>query len=135
MARKLSLKGDFLFGVGGVVTYKKSLLAEAVKEMALEDIVLETDCPYLTPVPHRGKRNESAYVKYVCEKVGAKSLFATHYHELTALEGKINGVKNYSIAVKKRGEDITFLRKIIRGGTDDSFGIEVARLAGVPDEV
>jgi TatD DNase family protein len=55
--------------VGGVVTYKKSLLAEAVKEMSLEDIVLETDCPYLTPVPHRGKRNESAYVKYVCEKV------------------------------------------------------------------
>ena len=61
--------GDWLFGVGGVVTYKKSLLAEAVAEMALEDIVLETDCPYLTPVPYRGKRNESAYVSYVCEKI------------------------------------------------------------------
>lgn len=67
--RRLKECGDWLFGVGGVVTYKKSLLAEAVKEMALEDIVLETDCPYLTPVPHRGKRNESSYVKYVCEKV------------------------------------------------------------------
>ena len=67
--RRLREMGDWLFGVGGVVTYKKSLLAEAVREMALEDIVLETDCPYLTPVPYRGKRNESAYVSYVCEKV------------------------------------------------------------------
>ena len=67
--RRLRECGDWLFGVGGVVTFKKSSLAEAVKEMALEDIVLETDCPYLTPVPYRGKRNESAYVRYVCEKV------------------------------------------------------------------
>lgn len=67
--RRLREMGDWLFGVGGVVTYKKSLLAEVVREMALEDIVLETDCPYLTPVPYRGKRNESAYVSYVCEKV------------------------------------------------------------------
>jgi len=52
-----------------VVTYKKSVVAEAVREMALEDIVLETDCPYLTPVPHRGKRNESGYLSYICEKV------------------------------------------------------------------
>ena len=67
--RRLRECGDWLFGVGGVVTFKKSSLAEAVKEMVLEDIVLETDCPYLTPVPHRGKRNESAYVSYICEKV------------------------------------------------------------------
>ena len=67
--RRLREMGDWLFGVGGVVTYKKSLLAEAVREMAPEDIVLETDCPYLTPMPYRGKRNESAYVSYVCEKV------------------------------------------------------------------
>lgn len=67
--RRLRECGDWLFGVGGVVTFKKSSLAEAVREMALEDIILETDCPYLTPVPHRGKRNESAYVGYVCEKV------------------------------------------------------------------
>lgn len=69
------------------------------------------------------------------QKVGAKTLFATHYHELTALEGRVAGLKNYSVAVRRRGEDIIFLRKIIPGGTDDSYGIEVARLAGVPDEV
>lgn len=67
--------------------------------------------------------------------LGAKTLFATHYHELTAMEGLLDGVKNYSIAVKKRGDDITFLRRIVRGGADESFGIEVAKLAGVPDSV
>lgn len=61
--------GDFAFGIGGVVTFKKSSLAEVVRNMELHDIVLETDCPYLTPAPHRGERNESAYVRYVCEKV------------------------------------------------------------------
>lgn len=61
--------GDFRFGIGGVVTFKKSSVADVVREMALADIVLETDCPYLTPVPHRGERNESAYVRFVCEKV------------------------------------------------------------------
>lgn len=74
-------------------------------------------------------------VEYICENIGAKSLFATHYHELTELENRIDGVKNYSIAVKRRGDDIIFLRKIINKGTDDSFGIEVAKLAGVPDAV
>ena len=68
-------------------------------------------------------------------KIGAKTLFATHYHELSELEEKLDGVMNYRIAVKKRGDDITFLRKIVRGGADDSFGIEVAKLAGLPDEV
>lgn len=78
-----------------------------------------------------------AVLEFVCKKkfIGAKSLFATHYHELTAMEGMIDGVKNYSIAVKKRGDDITFLRRIVRGGADQSFGIEVAKLAGVPDSV
>lgn len=67
--------------------------------------------------------------------LGAKTLFATHYHELTELEGQVDGVKNYNIAVKKRGHDITFLRRIVRGGADGSYGIDVARLAGVPDKV
>lgn len=67
--RRLRATGDWLFGIGGVVTYKKSIVAEAVREMALEELVLETDCPYLTPVPHRGRRNESAYVAYTCAKV------------------------------------------------------------------
>lgn len=69
------------------------------------------------------------------EKCGAKTLFATHYHELTELEDKVEGVKNYSIAVKEKGEDIIFLRKIVQGGTDESYGIHVAKLAGVPAPV
>ena len=69
------------------------------------------------------------------EKCGAKTLFATHYHELTELESKLEGVKNYSIAVKEKGEDIIFLRKIVKGGTDESYGIHVAKLAGVPQTV
>ena len=68
-------------------------------------------------------------------KIGAKTLFATHYHELTSLEDEFDGIVNYNIAAKKRGDNITFLRKIVRGSTDDSYGIEVAKLAGVPGEV
>ena len=69
------------------------------------------------------------------EKCGAKTLFATHYHELTELENRLDGVKNYQIAVKEKGEDIIFLRKILKGGTDESYGIHVAKLAGVPKDV
>ena len=69
------------------------------------------------------------------KKIGAKTLFATHYHELTSMEDEFNGIVNYNIAAKKRGDDIIFLRKIIRGSTDDSYGIEVAKLAGLPNEV
>ena len=78
-----------------------------------------------------------AVLEHVADKrsLGAKALFATHYHELTVLEELVSGVKNYNIAVKKRGDDITFLRRIVRGGADDSFGIEVAKLAGVPNSV
>lgn len=67
--------------------------------------------------------------------IGCKTLFATHYHELIALEGTLDGVKNYSVAVKKRGEEIKFLRKIVEGGADESYGIEVAKLAGIPQKV
>ena len=78
-----------------------------------------------------------AVLEYVVKKksIGAKTLFATHYHELTAMEGMLDGVNNYSIAVKKRGDDITFLRRIVHGGADQSFGIEVAKLAGLPPSV
>ena len=76
-----------------------------------------------------------AIMEHITEKIRAKTLFATHYHELTELEEELDGGKNYRIAVKKRGDDITFLRKIVRGGADDSYGIEVAALAGVPKEV
>ena len=76
-------------------------------------------------------------LEYVANKskLGAKTLFATHYHELTELESLLDGVKNYNIAVKKRGDDITFLRRIIPGGADDSYGIQVAKLAGIPNIV
>ena len=77
-----------------------------------------------------------AIVEYTnSKKIGAKTLFATHYHELTSLEAELEGVVNYNIAAKKRGDSITFLRKIVRGSTDDSYGIEVAKLAGLPSEV
>ena len=78
-----------------------------------------------------------AVLEYTADKksIGAKTLFATHYHELTVLEQECRGVKNYNIAVKKRGNDITFLRRIVPGGTDDSYGIDVASLAGVPAPV
>ena len=78
-----------------------------------------------------------AVLEYIqdTKRIGAKTLFATHYHELTEMEALLPGIKNYNIAVRKHGDDITFLRKIVRGGADDSFGIQVAKLAGVPDKV
>lgn len=78
-----------------------------------------------------------AVVEHISNKrlLGAKTLFATHYHELTELEGKLDSVNNYCIAVKERGDDIVFLRKIVKGGADKSYGIQVAKLAGVPDTV
>lgn len=78
-----------------------------------------------------------AVIEHIANKrlLGAKTLFATHYHELTELEGKMNNVNNYCIAVKEQGDDIVFLRKIIKGGADKSYGIQVAKLAGVPDMV
>ncbi|MCM1282225.1 MAG: DNA mismatch repair protein MutS [Roseburia sp.] len=78
-----------------------------------------------------------AVVEHISSKklLGAKTLFATHYHELTELEGKLEGVNNYCIAVKEKGDDIVFLRKIVKGGADKSYGIQVAKLAGLPDTV
>lgn len=79
MARKLVREGDFLFGVGGVVTFKNSGLDKVVAELPLEWLIVETDCPYLTPVPHRGKRNESAYVEYVVRKIADIKGVASDY--------------------------------------------------------
>ena len=78
-----------------------------------------------------------AVLEYVADKkkIGAKALFATHYHELCEMENELQGIKNYNIAVKKRGDDIIFLRRIVRGGADDSYGIEVAKLGGIPKAV
>ena len=78
-----------------------------------------------------------AVLEYAADRrrLGAKTLFATHYHELTDIERELEGVRNYNIAVKKRGGDIVFLRKIVPGAADDSYGVEVAKLAGLPDRV
>ena len=78
-----------------------------------------------------------AVLEYAADpkRLGAKTLFATHYHELTDIEQELPGVRNYNIAVKKRGGDIVFLRKIVPGAADDSYGVEVAKLAGLPDRV
>jgi DNA mismatch repair protein MutS len=78
-----------------------------------------------------------AMLEYCADKrrLGARTMFATHYHELSALEGTIDGVKNYNITAKKQGGNLIFLRKIVPGSADDSYGIEVAKLAGVPDRV
>ena len=78
-----------------------------------------------------------AVAEYIAdkEKIGCKTLFATHYHELLQLEENVEGIKNYSVAVKEKGEDVIFLRKIVEGGTDESYGIHVAKLAGVPRTV
>ncbi len=76
-----------------------------------------------------------AVIEYISSKIKAKTLFATHYHELTELENELDGVQNYNTAVKKQGEDIIFLRKIVPGGIDQSYGIEVSKLAGIPDWV
>ena len=78
-----------------------------------------------------------AVLEYTADKkkIGAKTLFATHYHELTELEGSVEGVKNFNTSVKKRGDDITFLRRIVKGPADGSYGVEVAKLAGVPKAV
>ena len=76
-----------------------------------------------------------AVLEYLTEKIRAKTLFATHYHELTELEGRIDGVKNYKVTVRETAGGILFLRKIARGGANKSFGIEVARLAGIPSGV
>jgi DNA mismatch repair protein MutS len=76
-------------------------------------------------------------LEYIADakKCGAKALFATHYHELTELEGALSGVKNFRVTVREIGDDIVFLRKIVQGGADQSFGIQVARLAGLPEAV
>ncbi len=76
-----------------------------------------------------------AVVEYINTKIRAKTLFATHYHELIELEQEMEGIRNYSIAVKEKGHDVVFLRRIVPGGTDRSYGIHVARLAGLPNKV
>jgi TatD DNase family protein len=94
MYERLRKAGDFLFGIGGVVTFKKSALAEVVKDMRLEDLVIETDSPYLTPVPHRGTRNESSYVRFVAAKIAELKGVA---YEMVAAETTANAKRIFNI--------------------------------------
>lgn len=111
-------------------------VAEILKEATSNSLVILDEIGRGTST-YDGLSIAWAVAEYIAdsEKCGAKTLFATHYHELTDLENKLDGVKNYSIAVKEKGEDIIFLRKIVRGGTDESYGVHVAKLAGVPQIV
>ncbi|QAT49850.1 DNA mismatch repair protein MutS [Caproiciproducens sp. NJN-50] len=113
-----------------------SEVAEIVREATKDSLLILDEIGRGTST-FDGMSIARAVLEYVADRkqLGAKTLFATHYHELTELEDLIPGVKNYNIAVKKRGDDITFLRRIVRGGADDSYGIEVAKLAGVPNRI
>ncbi len=108
-------------------------VAKIMKEATKKSLIILDEIGRGTST-YDGMSIARAVVEYIAddEKLGAKTLFATHYHELTELQDLLKGVKNYNIAVKKRGDDIIFLRRIVEGGADDSYGIEVAKLAGVP---
>ena len=111
-------------------------VAEIVREATSKSFVILDEIGRGTST-YDGMSIAWAVAEYISdkEKCGAKTLFATHYHELIELENKLDGVKNYSVAVKEKGEDIIFLRKIVKGGTDESYGVHVAKLAGVPQVV
>ncbi|MBR6563036.1 MAG: DNA mismatch repair protein MutS [Clostridia bacterium] len=109
-------------------------VADILKNATKNSLIIYDEIGRVTST-YDGMSIARAVVEYTAKKIGAKTLFATHYHELTALEGETDGVVNYNIAAKKRGNDVVFLRKIIKGAADDSYGIEVAHLAGVPETV
>lgn len=113
-----------------------SEVADIIKNATKDSLIIFDEIGRGTST-YDGMAIARSVLEYTCDdkKIGAKTLFATHYHELTNLEGQLDCVKNYNIAVKKRGEEITFLRRIVRGGADKSYGIDVARLSGVPEKV
>ncbi len=113
-----------------------SEVADIVKHATKKSLIILDEIGRGTST-YDGMSIARAVMEYITDKkkIGAKTLFATHYHELTDLETQISGVKNYNISVKKRGDDIIFLRRIVRGGADGSFGVEVAQLAGVPKSI
>ena len=124
-------------GEGGIYPAKKEFI-EGVRALCDEkDILLILDEIGRGTSTFDGLSIAWAVIEHISNRklLGAKTLFATHYHELTELEGKMNNVNNYCIAVKECGDDIVFLRKIVKGGADKSYGIQVAKLAGVPDMV
>ena len=125
---------DDLYSGKSTFMVEMSEANEALQHASSRSLVLFDEIGRGTAT-YDGMALAGAIIKYLHDKVGAKTLFATHYHELTELEGKLSGVTNYCIAVKEKGDDIVFLRKIVKGGADKSYGIQVAKLAGVPDSV
>ncbi len=127
---------DDLAGGQSTFMVEMSEVADILKKATKSSLVILDEIGRGTST-YDGMSIARAVVEYIADpkKVGSRTLFATHYHELTALENLVDGIKNYNIAAKKRGDDITFLRKIVRGGADDSYGIEVAKLAGIPNAV
>ena len=123
---------------GGMSTFmvEMSEVAEILKHATARSLLILDEIGRGTST-YDGMAVARAVLEHCADKrkLGAKTMFATHYHELTELEGAIPGVRNYNISAKKRGDDIIFLRKIVPGGADDSYGVEVAKLAGVPDNV
>ena len=121
---------------GGQSTFMVEMteVAEILKNATKESLVILDEIGRGTST-FDGMSIARSVVEFICENIGCKTLFATHYHELTSMDQDVDGIKNYNIAVKKRGEDITFLRRIVQGPADDSYGIEVAKLAGLPETV
>ena len=117
-------------------TVEMSEVADIIKNATRQSLLILDEIGRGTST-YDGMSIARAVLEHVADKrkLGAKTLFATHYHELTEMENELEGVKNYNVAVKKRGDDITFLRRIVRGGADDSYGIEVAKLSGIPESV
>jgi len=125
---------DDLFSGKSTFMVEMSEVAEIIKNATPKSLLILDEIGRGTST-YDGLSIAWAVLEHCVRKIGAKTLFATHYHELTQLEGKIDGVINLSIACKKRDDDIIFLRKIVKGGADESYGIEVAKLAGVPKEI
>ena len=130
MWTKSLLSTLFFYAFRNGITFKRFGFATAKSLIIFDEIGRGTST-------FDGMSIARAVLEFAADKrrLGAKTLFATHYHELTELEESVDGVKNYNIAVKKRGDDITFLRRIVSGCADGSYGIEVAKLAGVPNSV
>ena len=132
--RMLLITGPNMAGKSTYIMVEMTEVAEILKNATKDSLVILDEIGRGTST-FDGMSIARSVVEFICENIGCKTLFATHYHELTSMEQDIHGVKNYNIAVKKRGEDITFLRRIVAGPADDSYGIEVAKLAGLPGSV
>ena len=125
---------DDLFGGDSTFMVEMKEVAEILRDATFDSLVILDEIGRGTST-YDGMSLARAVVEHIAAKIHCKTLFATHYHELTSLADELDKVHNYNIAVKKRGDDITFLRRIVEGGADESYGIEVAKLAGLPEDV